>query len=83
METTDYFERIVKTKRPEAREEAWIQRVINDPHLSELQPDGRLRQWGYISESGKWLRVITENGIVHNAFFDRGKLREWGRPPWN
>ena len=79
MDTTDYFELVVKTKRPEA----WIQRVIAEPHLTESQPDGRIRHWGYIDETGKWVRVITEHGAVHNAFFDRGKLREWGRPPWN
>ena len=80
MDTTDYFERIVKVKRPEAREETWIRSVMDNPHASELQPDGRICQWGYIREANKWLRVITENGIVHNAFFDRGKLREWSRP---
>ena len=83
MDTTDYFERIVKDKRPEAREVAWIQDVIGNPYVTETQPDGRLRHWGYIQEAEKWLRVITEDGVVHNAFFDRGKLREWGRPPWN
>ena len=83
IETTDYFDRIVKIQRPEAREEAWIEAVITNPHATQAQDDGRIRYWGYIQEADKWLRVITENGIVHNAFFDRGKLREWGRPPWN
>ena len=83
MDTTDYFERVVRPKRTEARQEEWIRRVIDDPFMVEVQPDGRLRQWGYIHESGKWLRVITENGVVHNAFFDQSKLRQWGRPPWN
>ncbi|MXZ03338.1 MAG: hypothetical protein F4Y88_06610 [Chloroflexi bacterium] len=83
METTDYFERIVRAKRPEARETAWIEQVMANPYSTENQPDGRLRQWGYIQEADKWLRVITEDDVVHNAFFDRGKLREWGRPTWN
>ena len=83
MEVTDYFERIVRNKRPEAREEAWILYVIENPFQSENQRDGRLRRWAYIREAGKWLRVVTENDAVHNAFFDRGKLREWGKPPWN
>ena len=83
MDTTDYFERNVKSRRYEAHQEAWIERVIANPYASEIQPDGRLRQWGFIDEANKWLRVITENGVVHNAFFDRGKLREWGKPEWN
>ena len=83
MDTTDYFERIVKAKRPEAREQTWIENVMSNPYSTETQPDGRVRQWGYIPEANKWLRVITEDGAVHNAFFDRRKLREWGRPPWN
>lgn len=83
METTDYFDRIISVKRPEARETAWIEQVIADPYMTEIQSDGRIRYWGYIREADKWLRVITENGVVHNAFFDRGKLREWGRPTCN
>ena len=83
IETTGYFDRVIKTQRPEAREEGWIQRVIADPHQTQTQDDGRIRYWGYIQEADKWLRVITEDGIVHNAFFDRGKLREWGRPTCN
>jgi len=37
------------------------------------QPDGRIRQWGYIPALGRWLRVVTlEDGeTVHNAFPDR------------
>jgi hypothetical protein len=35
--------------------------------------DGRIRKWGKILETGKYLRVILlEDGeTVHNAFFDR------------
>ena len=41
---------------------------LNHRILSKLD-----RQWGYIEEYGKYLRVILlEDGItVHNAFFDR------------
>lgn len=39
----------------------------------EPQPDGRIRHWVFISEIGKYLRVVTlEDGeTIHNAFPDR------------
>jgi hypothetical protein len=39
-----------------------------------VQPDGRIRHWGYVPGLGRWLRVVTlEDGeTVHNAFLDRG-----------
>jgi hypothetical protein len=40
----------------------------------ERQPDGRIRQWGYVAElGGRALRVITlsDGETVHNAFPDR------------
>jgi len=38
-----------------------------------VQSDGRIRKWAWISEKGKFLRVVLlEDGeTVHNAFFDR------------
>lgn len=38
-----------------------------------MQSDGRLRKWGYIAETGKYLRVVilADGETVHNAFFDR------------
>jgi hypothetical protein len=58
--------------RAEIRDE-WISRVIDHPAHTELQSDGRVRKWGWISEAGRFLRVILlEDGeTVHNAFFDR------------
>ena len=53
----------------------------------EIQPDRRVRLWGYIPALGRWLRVVTlEDGeTVHNAFPDRfyrsenlHKLAEYG-----
>jgi len=43
------------------------------PVKREVQPDGRIRLWGYIKEADKHLRVILEpdGETVHNAFFDR------------
>ncbi len=77
METTWYFEHIVKPERVEARREDWIQIVLNNPVAHEVQADGRIRYWGYIEETEKYLRVVVleDNVTVHNAFFDRSFKR--------
>jgi len=51
----------------------WIERVIKNPIREEIQSDGRIRRWAYITEVEKYLRVVLlEDGeTVHNAFFDR------------
>ena len=51
----------------------WIKAVLSHPSRTEIQPDGRIRHWGFVKELGKYLRVVTlEDGItVHNAFPDR------------
>lgn len=88
MKTTRYFERggcvvlrrksnhvveeQVLSKRPYINRE-WCQRAIQEPVEKEVQPDGRIRQWIYIAEISKYLRVVTlEDGeTIHNAFPDR------------
>lgn len=59
-------------RRPYLKME-WIEQVMNNPTLIEIQPNGRVRMWGLIEETGKYLRVVTESdgATVHNAFFDR------------
>lgn len=39
----------------------------------EVQDNGRIRHWVFITEENKYLRVVTEpdGETVHNAFFDR------------
>jgi hypothetical protein len=51
----------------------WIEYVLNNPVHTEVQANGCIRRWAFISEMGKYLRVITEpdGETVHNAFFDR------------
>nr|VFJ55852.1 MAG: hypothetical protein BECKFM1743C_GA0114222_101652 [Candidatus Kentron sp. FM]VFJ56265.1 MAG: hypothetical protein BECKFM1743A_GA0114220_101656 [Candidatus Kentron sp. FM]VFK10755.1 MAG: hypothetical protein BECKFM1743B_GA0114221_101536 [Candidatus Kentron sp. FM] len=51
----------------------WIESVHRRPLATEFQADGRIRKWGYIDETGKYLRIVLlEDGeTVHNAFFDR------------
>ena len=73
MKTTPYFDHM--RKRPDRRiiRNEWITYVIQTPEKTELQADGRIRKWAWISEEGKFLRIILlEDGeTVHNAFFDR------------
>lgn len=69
---TDYFRDNVLAKRPYIRLE-WCVETIEQPCRRELQSDGRIRQWRYIAEIDRYLRVVTlEDGVtVHNAFPDR------------
>jgi hypothetical protein len=48
--------------------------------LQEALPDGRIRQWIFVAELGKYLRVVTlaDGETIHNAFPDRD-LREGSR----
>ena len=72
-ESTRYSREQVLRKRPYLRLE-WCEAVIANPLRRELQPDGRIRLWGYIPELGdRALRVVTlQDGMtIHNAFPDR------------
>jgi len=73
MKTTRYFEEQVLRKRPYLDRE-WCERVLREAASREMQPDGRVRYWAFISELGKYLRVVTlsDGETVHNAFPDRG-----------
>ena len=70
--STDYFRNEVLIKRPYLREE-WIELALARPIKRETQDDGRIRQWGWIEELGRHLRVVTlgDGQTVHNAFPDR------------
>jgi len=72
MKTTHYFKISVMARRPYLKVE-WIEYVLNNPVHTEVQANGRIRRWAFISETGKYLRVVTEpdGETVHNAFFDR------------
>jgi hypothetical protein len=62
-------------KRPDRAiiKDEWITRAVQFPQKKEVQSDGRIRKWGWISEENKFLRVILleDDETVHNAFFDR------------
>ena len=71
MKTTNYFQNVVKVKRPYVTEQLCLQ-VIDNAVRYEKQDDGRIRYWGKVGK--RWLRVVVlEDGeTLHNAFFDRG-----------
>lgn len=73
MKTTRYFEEQILRKRPFLKRE-WCQAAIERPARRAVQSDGRVRYWIFISEIGRFLRVVTlSDGVtVHNAFPDRG-----------
>jgi hypothetical protein len=72
MKATNYFTTSVMARRPYLKTE-WIEYVLSNPIRTEVQANGRIRHWAFISEAGKYLRVVTEpdGQTVHNAFFDR------------
>jgi len=51
----------------------WIEQVFQQPEHEQMQSDGRIRRWGYITEERKYLRIIVleDKVTIHNAFFDR------------
>ena len=72
MKTTMYFEEQVLRKRSYIKR-TWIKKALKKPIRKEVQTDGRIRYWIYISELKKYLRVVTlkDEKTVHNAFPDR------------
>ncbi len=56
-----------------AKSRARCEEVARTPERIEVQSNGWTRRWKFISEAGKYLRVIVlEDGeTLHNAFFDR------------
>ncbi len=77
MKTTAYFREQVLRKRPYLVPD-WFAAVLASPLRRSVQPDGRIRYWGKVTDprdgQERVLRVVTlEDGeTVHNAFFDRG-----------
>lgn len=69
LRTTRYFEEQVLRKRPYIRKE-WCRQSLLRPGYREVQPDGRIRYWIFISEFGKYLRVVTlEDGETGTQCF--------------
>ncbi len=72
MKATDYFLTSVRERRPYLQD-SWLALALSQPLRREVQENGRIRHWVYISEADNYLRVVTEadGETVHNAFFDR------------
>ncbi|MEW6194840.1 MAG: hypothetical protein AB1521_06780 [Bacteroidota bacterium] len=72
MKTTKYFNEQVIRKRPYIKTE-WIEQILDIPIRKEVQPDGRIRLWGFINDVQKYFRVVTlsDGETVHNVFPDR------------
>jgi hypothetical protein len=73
VEDHQVFQLHAKEARQGIIQDEWIVHVVQFPEKTEVQFDGRIRKWGWISEEGKFPRVILlEDGeTIHNAFFDR------------
>jgi hypothetical protein len=78
MKTTRYFDYTRKRPDRASIKEEWIKSACQTPDKVEIQSDGRIRKWAFISEVGRHLRVILlEDGeTIHNAFFDRSYKEE-------
>ena len=52
-------------------------RTSTNPIRVQVQEDGKIRYWVYVSEISKYLRVVTlpDGETVHTAFLDR-RFRE-------
>lgn len=74
MKTTPYFDRRRKD-RPYLRDE-WLEIAREKPFYTEKQADGRMRHYIYIPEHDKYLRVVFEGEMVHNAFLDSAFTRK-------
>jgi len=70
MKFTGYFENVVRRRRPYLKNE-WLEESLKNPIHTEIQPNGRIRRFIFLPEYNKYLRVVFEEDMVHNAFFDR------------
>jgi len=68
---TRYFAFDVLPRRPDL-DPIEIRRIIARPESRSVQPDGRIRLYGYSETLGGQLRVVLlpDGETVHNAFLD-------------
>jgi len=73
VRTTPYFRDSRSRPGRDTIRLEWIRRVVAHSEAIVIQQDGRVRLWGYVVETNRYLRVVLlEDGeTVHNAFFDR------------
>lgn len=70
MKFTDYFER---RRHDHKITQAHLHEALANEVHREVQPDGRIRVWGYVQDFNKYVRVmlLSDGETVHNAFPDR------------
>ena len=68
---TRYFAFDVLPRRPYL-DPIEIRRIIRQPERKTVQPDGRIRLYGYAASLDGYLRVVLlpDGETVHNAFLD-------------
>ena len=71
LKYSNYFLTSVIKKRTYLNEEM-IQNVLMHHEFKLVQKNKRKSYFGCIFSHKKYLRVITENEIVFNAYFERG-----------
>jgi hypothetical protein len=82
VKTTGYFANVVLRKRPHHRL-AWCERMLANLIRHEVQPDGRMRCWGAISQlDGRVNHVVrlSDGDTVHNAVPDQAPTPRRSRP---
>jgi hypothetical protein len=74
LRTTPYFDEIRRRPDRVMILDESVQRALDAPIRTSVQPDGRIRLWTRIPEmGGRVLRVVAlpDGETIHNAFFDR------------
>ena len=79
MKATAYFEESIQ-KHGITKEH--VQQALNHEVEREVQPDGRVRCWGWVEERCLYLRVIflPDGETLLNAFFDTNYTRKRVQP---
>lgn len=69
LKFTRYFTEIVAKKRPQLV--PFVEYAIQNSELEELQDDGRMRYYAFISQINEYVRVVEEpNGEILNIMED-------------
>ena len=79
MKTTTYFEQSIHDR---SIERAWVDAALENEIEREVQPNGRIRIWGWVEARNYYFRVIVlpDGETLLNAFPDRNFTKRRGRP---
>jgi hypothetical protein len=72
-----YFE-VARRWHPEVSLDDAI-RALQNTEYRTVQPNGRVRRWGYVKELGYYVRVVLleDEEAILNAFIDRACTRRY------